>query len=117
MQTITCLSNRFYTTETTLLFNLKPGFHYPSYGPSSRPVNSGAFFDTRELGPSTRVLKNFLSCTGRVHGRPGFHYRSWRPELTGVKNASELTGHQLGPWTRPWTRVMETDLYSSIFLL
>jgi len=35
-------------------------------------VNSGAFFDTHELGPSWRVSKI----------------------------APELTGHQLGPWTR-----------------
>ena len=35
-------------------------------------VNLGAFFDTRQLGPSTRVSKN----------------------------APEFTGRQLGPWTR-----------------
>jgi len=60
---------------------LKVGFHYPSsrpeftgrvdgvanvkkctrvHGPSTRAVNSGAFFDTRQLGPSTRVVETDL---------------------------------------------------------
>jgi len=41
-------------------------------GPSWRAVNLGAFFDTRQLRPSTLVSKN----------------------------APEFTGRQLGPWTR-----------------
>jgi len=76
------------------------GFHYPS----SRP-----------------------EFTGRVDG---FWHPSWRPELS--KNAPELTTRQLGPSTRvsknalefsgrvnlarelgPWTRVVETGLYTS----
>ena len=61
--------------------HLKPGFHYPS----SRPELTGrvAFFDTRQLGPSSRVSKM---------------HPSWRT----VNSA-----RQLGPWTR----VVETGLY------
>ena len=46
------------------IMRLKPGFHYPS----SRPVNLGAFFDTRQLGPSTRVSKNAPEFSGRQLG-------------------------------------------------
>jgi len=35
------------------------------HGPSWRPVNSDAFVDTRQLGPSTRVSKNAPEFTGR----------------------------------------------------
>ena len=49
-----------------------PEFTARVHWPSWRPVNSGAFFDTRQLGPSTRVSIN----------------------------APEFTGRQLGPWTR-----------------
>ena len=33
---------------------VKVGFHYPSW----RPENSGAFFDTRQLGPWTRAVNS-----------------------------------------------------------
>ena len=52
-------------------------------GPSWRPANSGAFFDTRQLGPSTRVVETGRPCT-----------------------RAEFSGRQLGLWTR----VVETDL-------
>jgi len=42
---------------------VKVGFHYPS----SRPENSGAFFDTRQLGPSTRVVETGRPCTRAVY--------------------------------------------------
>ena len=48
----------------------------------ARAVNWGAFFDTRQLGPSTRMSKN----------------------------APEFTGRQLGRELGPWTRVVETGL-------
>jgi len=43
------------------------------HGPSWWPVNSGAIFDTRQLGPSTRVVETGRPCTRcqkctRVHG-------------------------------------------------
>jgi len=41
---------------------------HPSWRLSTRPVNSGAFFDTRQLGPSSRVSKNAPGFTGRVLG-------------------------------------------------
>ena len=53
---------KWYVTEVfECSVNLKPSFHCPS----SQPVNSGAFFDTRQLGCQ--------KCTG-LHGpstRPG----------------------------------------------
>ena len=39
-----------------------------SYFAFFRPVNSGAFFDTRKLGQSTRVSKNAPEFTGRQLG-------------------------------------------------
>ena len=44
--------------------SFKPSFHYPSW----RPVNSGAFFDTRQLGPSSRESKNAPAFRGKVNG-------------------------------------------------
>jgi len=41
---------------------------------------------------------------GAKRFKVGFHYPSWRVS----NNAPEITGRQLGPWTR----VVETDLYS-----
>ena len=35
-----------------------PEFTARVHGPRTRPVNSGALFDTRQLGPSSRVSKN-----------------------------------------------------------
>ena len=70
-------------------------------------------FDTRQLGPSTRVLKNFLSCRGRVHGSPVSTTRvdgpSWRvskmyPSWRAVNSARELG---------KWTLVVETGLKSA----
>ena len=62
-----------------------PEFTARVHGPSWRPVNSGAFFDTRQLGPSTRVVETGRPCTRAVY--------------TGVRWHGEFTGRQLGPWT------------------
>jgi len=45
-----------------------PEFTARVHGLSWRPVNSGAFFDSRQLGPSTRVSKNAPEFTGRQLG-------------------------------------------------
>ena len=39
---------------------LLPEFTARVHGPSWRPENSGAFFDTRQLGPWTRVVETDL---------------------------------------------------------
>ena len=53
---------------------VKVGFHYPSSRPEFTgrvdgpwPVNSGAFFDTRQLGPLTRVVETGRPCTRAVY--------------------------------------------------
>ena len=43
---------------------LKPGFHYPSSWAELTARQLGCIFDTRQLGPSTRVLKS--SCPARA---------------------------------------------------
>jgi len=58
-----------------MMLTVKPGFHY---------VNSGSFFDTRQLGPSTRCQKMHPS------------------------SRADNSAHQLGPSTL----VVETGLYS-----
>jgi len=45
-----------------------PEFTARVHGPRTRPVNSGAFFYTLQLGPSWRVSKNAPECNGRVLG-------------------------------------------------
>jgi len=62
---------QFDVPRTKARFPL-PEFTATVHGPSWRPMNSGAFFDTRVDGPSWRVSKN----------------------------APELRARQLGPWTR-----------------
>ena len=74
---------------------VKVGFHYPS----SRPENSGAFFDTRQLGPSTRVVETGRPCTRAVY--TGATVKKMHPSSRAVNSARELG---------PRTRVVETDL-------
>jgi len=70
-------------TETHADNRLKVGFHYPS----SRPEFTGRvdgprtrvhFFDTRQLGPSTRVVETWRPCTRAVYTSVRFPL----PELT-----------------------------------
>ena len=72
-----------YTVYCALqIVRLKPSFNYPS----SQPVNSGAFFDTRVDGPSWRVSKN----------------------------APEVTSRELRPWTRAANSGSGTGLYITL---
>jgi len=47
-----------------------PEFTARVHGPSWRPENSGAFFDTRQLGPLTRVVETDLKDEGPWVPRP-----------------------------------------------
>ena len=56
---------------TTTIYDYDDNYHY-YHSPKARfplPVNSGAFFDTHQLGPSTRLSKNAPEFTGRLTGR------------------------------------------------
>jgi len=73
-----------HPTKTCKKLKLSPVSTARVHGPSSRAeltVQSGAFFDTRQLGPSSRVSK--------MH-----------PSLRDEFSAREFSARELGPWTR-----------------
>jgi len=76
-----------------------PEFTARVHRPCWRPMNSGAFVDTRVDGP-----KNAPELTGCQLG-----CIFWHPSTRVSKNAPEFTGRELGPSTR----VVETVLKSS----
>jgi len=67
-----------------------PEFTGRVHGPSWRPENSGAFFDTRQLGPWTRVVET---------GRPCKH---WLQEVFTDRNYYTKVDSALSEVTDLW---------------
>jgi len=88
----------FLDLQPSLLSRLKPIFHYPSWRPGWRPELTGVKKCTRVDGPPTRV--HFLT---PVNSGLQLGCQKMHPSSRAVNSARELG---------PWTRVVETELYS-----
>jgi len=79
---------------------VKPSFHYPSW----RPINSGAFFDTRQLGPSWRVSKNAPELMGRQLG-----LWTWVVETGLYKYNINNSSSNFWPWVHEMLDEYDTE--------
>jgi len=65
-------------------------------------VNSGAFFDTRQLGPSSRVSKNAPELTGRELG-PSTRVVETELYLRVILRLENLTAFVKRIWMNEWS--------------